>query len=151
MPGPGSLFDFDAFRAEQEAPKDRRPKYVRISGREHELVPEIPALLSLDIARLMRDGLGGSNLSKAKTLLHLEQLLVDPETALAGVGTGELGPLLIGIIGLYSEEASPPPNRASRRARTSLRRRSTSSSAGRSSRPTSSASTGSTSAARSAG
>lgn len=148
MPGPGSLFDFDAFRAEQEAPPDRPKKYVRISGAEHELVPEIPALLSLDIARLMRDGMAGSSLTKAKTLLHLEQLLVDPETALTGVGTGELGALLIGIIGLYTEAATPPPNRKLRRARTTLRRQSTSSSGGRSSRPTSSASTESTSAAR---
>lgn len=140
-------FDFDAFREEHRSEADRPVLTAKVAGVDHPLRPDLPVLMVMDVERAKRAD-GKATLTAKQALEYLRQLFVDPDTALATVGAREAPYLLVGIIELYQEAAAPPPNRRVRRVRKSPRTRSTSSSGGRSSRRTSSANTGSISAAR---
>ena len=107
------LIDFDAFRAEQQA----RPLLIRVGGTEYALPSSPPAAVALDGIRLSRSGattvppdevagLAEGLFGKAvlDELIHIHRLTVD-----------ELQALITKVMDIYAAEASPPPNRASRR------------------------------------
>jgi hypothetical protein len=107
------LIDFDAFRAEQQ----NRPLLIRIGGTEYALPSSPPASVALDGIRLSRSGattvppdevagLAEGLFGKAvlDELIHIHRLTVD-----------ELQALISKVMDIYAAEASPPPNRASRR------------------------------------
>ena len=107
------LIDFDAYRAEQQA----RPLLIRIGGTEYALPSSPPASVALDGIRLSRSGattvppdevagLAEGLFGKAvlDELIHTHRLTVD-----------ELQALITKVMDIYAAEASPPPNRASRR------------------------------------
>lgn len=135
------LIDFDAFRAEEGG--------ATIPYRWAGVVYHAPAALSanavLDAIRLKRAGL--ETVSNDVFLDLAEKVLGDslaPLLAANRLSIPDLQLIIERVIDAQTAALTPPPNRAARR-RPTPRPRSISSSPGRSSRPTSSGSTGSTS------
>jgi hypothetical protein len=138
--------DFDAARRERKG----TPKTLRIGGKVHVLPPSIPAIVALDIARIQRER-GPDAVPTFDEMSPLIEPILGPDarTIIADnqLDLVDLAELLKQVFELYQGDATPPPNRKSRRAQT-RQSRSTSSSRGPSSRRTSSASTASSSASR---
>lgn len=135
------LIDFDAFRAETIG--------ATIPYRWAGVIYHAPAALSanavLDAIRLKRGGL--ETVGNEVFLDLAEKVLGDslaPLLAANSISIPDLQLVIERVIDAQTAALAPRPNRAARR-RPTPRPRSTSSSPGRSSRPTSSGSTGSTS------
>jgi hypothetical protein len=129
------LVDFDAYLREQEA----EPFILRVGGREYNLPPSPAASVAMRFARLQRET---ETMTPIEAAAAFEQMgrdlfgpdvfrqLVDdgillPDGSRRGFTMSELEALIKQVADAYNEEATPPPNRKTRRA-TSQRKRSTS-------------------------
>lgn len=115
------LIDFDAFRAEQQA----RPLIIRVGGQDYALPSSPPAAVALDGIRLSRSG---ATTIPADEIARLAEGLfgvdvLDELVRVHRLTVAELQALIGRVMDAYAAEASPPPNRASRR--TQRRTRST--------------------------
>ena len=107
------LIDFDAFRAEQQA----RPLIIRIGGQDYALPSSPPASVALEGIRLSRSG---AATVPAEEIAGLAEGLFGPAVLdelmrVHRLTVTELQALITQVMDIYAAEASPPPNRASRR------------------------------------
>ena len=107
------LIDFDAFRAEQRS----RPLVIRVGGTEYALPSSPPASVALDGIRLSRSG---ATTIPAEEVARLAEDLfgtavLDELLRVHRLTVTELQALISRVMDAYAAEASPPPNRASRR------------------------------------
>jgi hypothetical protein len=108
------LIDFDAFRAEQQA----RPLIIRVGGTDYALPSSPPAAVALDGIRLSRSG---ATTIPADDVARLAEGLFGPSVLddllrVHRLTVAELQALIGRVMDVYAAEASPPPNRASRRS-----------------------------------
>lgn len=108
------LIDFDAFRAEQQA----RPLVIRVGGTDYSLPSSPPAVVALDGIRLARSG---ATTVPADEVARLAEGLfgtpvLDELLRVHRLTVVELQALISRVMDAYAAEASPPPNRASRRS-----------------------------------
>ena len=115
------LIDFDAFRAEQQA----RPLIIRVGGQDYALPSSPPASVALDGIRLSRSGATTIPADEVARLADdlFGTAVLDELLRLHRLTVAELQALIGQVMDAYAAEASPPPNRASRR--TQRRTRST--------------------------
>lgn len=107
------LIDFDAFRAEQQS----RPLVIRVGGQDYALPSSPPASVALDGIRLSRSG---ATTIPAEEVARLADDLfgtavLDELLRVHRLTVTELQALISRVMDAYAAEASPPPNRASRR------------------------------------
>jgi hypothetical protein len=107
------LIDFDAFRAEQQS----RPLIIRVGGTDYALPSSPPAVVALDGIRLARSG---ATTVPADEVARLAEGLfgasvLDELLRVHRLTVAELQALISRVMDAYAAEASPPPNRASRR------------------------------------
>lgn len=107
------LIDFDAFRAEQQA----RPLIIRVGGTDYALPSSPPAAVALDGIRLSRSG---ATTIPAEDVARLAEGLfgttvLDELLRVHRLTVTELQALIGQVMDVYAAEASPPPNRATRR------------------------------------
>jgi len=136
--------DFDAALAESQ----REPVVVRYLGRDWELYPALPAKPVLRLLRLQAEGHGGDELSQTEMVRFMSEMV--PSEVLdawldAGMSVDEMGRLLRAVLDVYRGEEGDEPGEAPGPETG----RKESSSTGQSLKPTSSASTTSTSRRRS--
>lgn len=115
------FIDFDAYRAEQQA----RPLIIRIGGQDYALPSSPPASVALDGIRLARSGATTVPPDEVAGLAEglFGKTVLDELTGVHRLTVDELQALISRVMDIYAAEASPPPNRASRR--TQRRTRST--------------------------
>lgn len=107
------LIDFDAFRAEQQS----RPLIIRVGGTDYALPSSPPAAVALDGIRLARQG---ATTVPAEEVARLAEGLfgasvLDELVRVHRLTVTELQALIGKVMDAYATEASPPPNRSSRR------------------------------------
>jgi hypothetical protein len=107
------LIDFDAFRAEQQA----RPLIIRVGGTDYALPSSPPASVALDGIRLSRSGATTIPADEVARLAEglFGTAVLDELLRLHRLTVAELQALIGRVMDVYAAEASPPPNRASRR------------------------------------
>lgn len=112
MPDP-LLIDFDAFRAEQQG----RPLIIRIGGQDYALPSSPPASVALDGIRLTRSGVTTVPPDEVARLAEglFGKTVLDELVGVHRLTVVELQALITQVMDIYAAEASPPPNRASRR------------------------------------
>jgi hypothetical protein len=115
------LIDFDAFRAEQQ----ERPLIIRIGGQDYALPSSPPASVALDGIRLARSGAASVPADEVAGLAEglFGKSVLDELLRVHRLTVAELQALITQVMDIYAAEASPPPNRVSRR--TQRRTRST--------------------------
>lgn len=115
------LIDFDAYRAEQQG----RPLIIRIGGQDYSLPPSPPASVALDGIRLSRSGATTVPADEVAGLAAglFGKPVLDELIGVHRLTVAELQALITRVMDIYAAEASPPPNRGSRR--TQRRTRST--------------------------
>ena len=108
------LIDFDAFRAEQQA----RPLIIRVGGQEYALPSSPPASVALDGIRLARSGATSVAADEVANLAEglFGKAVLDELVRVHRLTVVELQALIGRVMDAYAAEASPPPNRASRRS-----------------------------------
>lgn len=108
------LIDFDAFRAEQQA----RPLIIRVGGTEYALPSSPPAAVALDGIRLSRSGATSIPAEEVAGLAEglFGRAVLDELVRVHRLTVVELQALISQVMDAYAAEASPPPNRASRRS-----------------------------------
>jgi hypothetical protein len=107
------LIDFDAYRAEQQA----RPLIIRIGGQDYALPSSPPASVALDGIRLSRSGATTVPPDEVAGLAEglFGRAVLDKLIGVHRLTVVELQALITQVMDIYAAEASPPPNRASRR------------------------------------
>lgn len=107
------LIDFDAFRAEQQA----RPLIIRIGGQDYALPSSPPASVALDGIRLSRSGATTVPADEVATLAEglFGKAVLGELVGVHRLTVTELQALITQVMDIYAAEASPPPNRATRR------------------------------------
>jgi len=107
------LIDFDAFRAEQQA----RPLIIRVGGQDYALPSSPPASVALDGIRLARSGATSVAADEVANLAEglFGKAVLDDLVRVHRLTVVELQALISRVMDAYAVEASPPPNRASRR------------------------------------
>lgn len=107
------LIDFDAFRAEQQG----RPLIIRIGGQDYALPSSPPAAVALDGIRLTRSGATTVPPEEVARLAEglFGKTVLDELVHAHRLTVTELQALIGRVMDAYAAEASPPPNRASRR------------------------------------
>ena len=107
------LIDFDAFRAEQQS----RPLIIRVGGTEYALPSSPPASVALDGIRLARSGATSVAADEVANLAEglFGTAVLDELVRVHRLTVVELQALISRVMDAYAAEASPPPNRASRR------------------------------------
>ncbi len=115
------LIDFDAYRAEQQS----RPLIIRVGGADYALPSSPPASVALDGIRLSRSGATSVPADEIAGLAEglFGKAVLDELVGVHRLTVAELQALITQVMDIYAAEASPPPNRASRR--TQRRTRST--------------------------
>jgi hypothetical protein len=108
------LIDFDAFRAEQQA----RPLIIRVGGQDYALPSSPPASVALDGIRLARSGATSVAADEVANLADglFGAAVLDELVRVHRLTVVELQALIGRVMDAYAAEASPPPNRASRRS-----------------------------------
>ena len=109
------LIDFDAFRAEQQT----RPLIIRVGGQDYALPSSPPASVALDGIRLARSGATSVAADEVANLAEglFGKAVLDDLVRVHRLTVVELQALNSRVMDAYAAEASPPPNRASRRTR----------------------------------
>lgn len=130
--------DFDAALAESQ----REPVVVRYLGRDWELYPALPAKPVLRLLRMKADGEGDKEISASETLACLSEIV--PAGVLeawleGGMTVDEMAELLQAVMKAYANTGE-----SSGEAQRPVAGQTKSSGTGKRSKPTSSASTGST-------
>ena len=107
------LIDFDAFRAEQQS----RPLIIRVGGQDYALPSSPPASVALDGIRLARSGATSVAADEVANLAEglFGKAVLDDLVRVHRLTVVELQALISRVMDAYAVEASPPPNRASRR------------------------------------
>ena len=107
------LIDFDAYRAEQQG----RPLIIRIGGQDYALPSSPPASVALDGIRLSRSGATSVPADEVAGLAAglFGTAVLDELIGVHRLTVAELQALITRVMDIYAAEASPPPNRASRR------------------------------------
>jgi hypothetical protein len=108
------LIDFDAFRAEQQA----RPLIIRVGGQDYALPSSPPASVALDGIRLARSGATSVAADEVANLAEglFGAAVLDELVRVHRLTVVELQALISRVMDAYAAEASPPPNRATRRS-----------------------------------
>lgn len=109
------LIDFDAYRAEQQ----HRPLIIRIGGQDYVLPSSPPASVALDGIRLTRSGATTVPPDEVAGLAEglFGKTVLDELVGVHRLTVDELQALITRVMDIYAAEASPPPNRSSRRTR----------------------------------